>query len=244
MPSNYLSKIQTHIQKGEIYRMVFYGDSITSTEWVHPNWREIFQYVLPRELAAKTNTWPEPSWLIRTINSGLTSTTTKDLLEKIQPYVLFYKPSLVMLITGKNDPLFKVTVDEQVKNIKNICAKIRKNNIDVIFATSPPTLKKSLNSNYEPFAQAVIRILKDLNIPYIDLFSKYKQYNLKKFFTFRFKHGNKELRVKPGGQDPAHPNQLGNAYIAKVLLKEIFDIEFDPELYMKDTLAGRKKPRY
>jgi len=244
MSNKYLKKIQNHFKKDKIYRIVFYGDSITSTEWVHPNWREIFQYVLQEELAKKTNICPEPSWLIRTINSGLTSATTADLAKKIQPYVLDFKPSLLILIAGKNDALFSIPAEVQVKNIEKICREIRKNNIDIIFATSTPTLKESLNRRYDAYAKAASKMLKRLNIQCVDLFNKYKHFNLKRLFTFRFEHGNKDFNVKPGGIDPAHPNQLGNAYIAKVLLKEIFDIEFDPELYIKDTYAGRKKPRY
>lgn len=51
-----------------------------------------------------------------------------------------------------------------------------------------------------------------------------------------FKH------VPQGDIDPHHPNQLGNAYIAKVILKETFDVDFDPEKYIKEMVAGEKFP--
>lgn len=202
-------------------------------------------YVLQIELMKrKLAAHPKFDWNIRTINSGLNCATTEALAKNLKHHVLFYKPSLVILIAGKNDALFDRTVIEHAKNIKEICSTIKKNNIDIIYASSTPTLKKSINEKYETYANAAFESLKKLNIPCIDMFNKYKQFDLKRLFTFRFEHGNKELQVKPGGIDPAHPNQLGNAYIAKILLKEIFGIEFDPEIYLKDTSAGKKKPRY
>jgi len=245
MINKYLSQIQNHIKKDKIYRIVFYGDSLTSTEWVHPNWREIILYVLQRELMERELV-PHPKfyWNIRTINSGLGCATTDALAKNVKHHVLFYKPNLVILFAGKNDSLFDRTVMEHEKNLKKICSTIKKNNIDIFYASSTPTLKESLNKKYETYAKAALKELKSINVPCIDFLNKYKQFNLKKVFTFKFESGNKEFEVKPGGSDPAHPNQLGNAYIAKVLLKEIFDIEFDPDLYIKDTYAGRKKPRY
>jgi hypothetical protein len=40
-------------------------------------------------------------------------------------------------------------------------------------------------------------------------------------------------------------NPLGNAYIAQYFLKEIFWLDFDPELYIEDALnPSIKYPRY
>jgi hypothetical protein len=77
----------------------------------------------------------------------------------------------------------------------------------------------------------------------INLFELYSQYDLKKFFTF-ISSGNEDLEIKPGEIDFLHPNQLGNAYIAKIILKEAFSVNFDPETYIKDTLAGEMFPKY
>ncbi|MEA3449779.1 MAG: hypothetical protein U9Q85_02265 [Patescibacteria group bacterium] len=67
---------------------------------------------------------------------------------------------------------------------------------------------------------------------------------MKKIFTFVSENGNADAGIEPGAIDFGHPNQLGNAYIAKIILKEIFDIDFDPELYIKETLEGKKYPSY
>jgi len=50
--------------------------------------------------------------------------------------------------------------------------------------------------------------------------------------------------VKEGDPDLTHPNQLGNAYIAKVVLEHGFGVIFDAETYIADTNSGQKYPRY
>jgi hypothetical protein len=77
----------------------------------------------------------------------------------------------------------------------------------------------------------------------VDLFNIYKSFPLRKFYTFKSEENVPE-HIKEGEIDFLHPNQLGEAYVAKAVLKEVFGIEFDPELYWKDTLAGEKYPKY
>ena len=64
-----------------------------------------------------------------------------------------------------------------------------------------------------------------------------------KFFTF-ISEENLDEKIKAGEIDPSHPNQLGNAYIAKVLLDKIWGIKFDPEKYIKNVNGGEKLPEY
>ncbi|KKS30698.1 MAG: hypothetical protein UU92_C0021G0013 [candidate division WWE3 bacterium GW2011_GWA1_42_12] len=45
----YLEKVTKSLKENGSYRILFLGDSITSAEWVHPNWREIVEYVLKEE---------------------------------------------------------------------------------------------------------------------------------------------------------------------------------------------------
>ena len=81
------------------------------------------------------------------------------------------------------------------------------------------------------------------NLQKIDMFSIYQKFSTEKFFTFISEENSVE-GIKAGEVDLQHPNQLGNAYIAKVILKEVFNIDFDPELYIKTTLSGEKFPKY
>src|SRR3989344_1365212 len=97
--------LKNTIQNG-IYKIVFIGDSLTSAEWVHPNWREIVEYVLKEELSNQFSDWKIPSWNIRCINSALDGSTTLDYLTRLDDHVFFYKPQLVSIMLGANDSYF------------------------------------------------------------------------------------------------------------------------------------------
>lgn len=45
-----MDEIKNALKTNGKYWIAFVGDSITSTEWVHPNWREIVEYVLKEEM--------------------------------------------------------------------------------------------------------------------------------------------------------------------------------------------------
>ena len=65
-----LEKIEKKLRQGDWYRIAFLGDSITSAEWVHPNWREITEYVLKDKMETILGEWETPSWKIRCYNAG------------------------------------------------------------------------------------------------------------------------------------------------------------------------------
>jgi hypothetical protein len=44
--------------------------------------------------------------------------------------------------------------------------------------------------------------------------------------------------------DFLNPNQLGNAYIAKFILKKVFGLDFDPDRYISDPINGVMFPEY
>jgi lysophospholipase L1-like esterase len=243
MSSRLLSEIKNHIKKSKIYRIAFYGDSITSTEWVHPNFREIIEYVLKDYLTDLMHNWQIPSWNIRCFNAALDGGTSKDMLQNLKDYILIHKPNLVILQGTRNDFSFKLGVPKHIKNITSIIKKLLANKIDVIFCGTTPSLLKRTNKEYSPFIKQDPIIAKKLKIKYVDLFHKYQKFNLKKFFTF-ISEGDPDAGLKVGELDKEHPNTLGNAYIAKILLKDIFGIKFDPELYIKEVLAGKKYPKY
>jgi hypothetical protein len=75
------------------------------------------------------------------------------------------------------------------------------------------------------------------------MYNIYRKFPLEKIFTFRSEENPFE-RIKKGEPDLQHPNQLGNAYIAKVVLGKVFSINFDSEKYIRDTLDGKKNPSY
>jgi len=243
LSNKFLKDIFNKISQKKIYRIVFLGDSITSTEWVHPNFREIIEYTLKDYIGKKTKDWKTPSWYIRAINSALDGGTTKDILESLNDYVFIYEPDLVILQGTRNDYTLGINIKNHVQNIHKIIKKIIDKKINIVFCGTTPSLNNDKNEEYILYIKKAPLISKKFNIQYIDLFHKLQEYDLTKFFTF-ISEGNPDEGLKPGNLDTGHPNQLGNAYIAKILLKDIFDIKFDPELYIKDTCKGRMFPRY
>lgn len=239
-----LQDIEESLAKNNKFWIAFTGDSITSCEWIHPNWREVVEYVLKEELTKALNgDWEKSEWGIRCFNYGYDGATTKDILGKMDD-ILAVKPDLIIGVMGGNDPAFNVTVNEHVENIKNIVKKANDGGTKVIWSTSTPAGKNSKkNPEYEPYAKASMNIPESNNLQLIDLFNIYQQFPLERIFTF-ISEENLVENIKAGEIDLQHPNQLGNAYIAKVILKKAFSIDFDPEKYIKETLSGEKYPSY
>lgn len=237
-----LDAIKKSLQKDGKYWIVFTGDSITSSEWVHPNWREIVEYVLKEELEKALDDWKVPSWGIRCFNFAYDGATTKDILEKIDD-LLLVQPNLVISLMGGNDPVLGVTIEQCFENIKKISERLNTSGTKVVWCTSTPAGPKSKkNPEYEPYAKATMA-LNGGTLQLVDMFNIYKKFPTEKFFTF-ISEENPIEGIKGGEPDSQHPNQLGNAYIAKVILEEVFGIKFDPEKYIKDTLSGEKYPKY
>ena len=239
-----LAEIAKALKTKQKYWIVLTGDSITSCEWVHPNWREITEYVIKKEVTKfMEGDWAAADWGIRCFNFAYDGATTRDILAR-NPDLLGVKPDLVMSLMGGNDRLFDIPVPEHITNIETIVKCLTDSGAKVVWCTSTPSLpgwKK--NDEYIPYARATMKIKGTSGAQFVDLFSLYRVFPLKRIFTF-ISEDNPVAGVKAGDLDPDHPNQLGNAYIAQVILKEVFSIDFDAELYMKSTLSGEKYPRY
>lgn len=244
MSSVSLEQIKNTLRTYGKYWIVFTGDSITSCEWVHPNWREIVIYVLQRELVdLMDGDWKIPDWGIRGFNFAYDGATTKDILDKIDD-ILLVKPKLVICLMGGNDPVLGVSVEESVENITEVCELVTKVGSQLVWCSSTPAGKGSKkNLEYEPYAEAFMQTPIKENFFKVDMFNIYQKYPVEKFFTF-VSEENPVEGIKAGDLDLQHPNQLGNSYIAKIILKEVFGINFDAEMYIKETFEGRKHPSY
>ncbi|KKT54166.1 MAG: Lysophospholipase L1-like protein esterase [Candidatus Collierbacteria bacterium GW2011_GWB1_45_35] len=237
-----LSSIKETLTKNNKYYIAFVGDSITSCEWVHPNWRDIVIYVLQQETNDFFEDWRVPSWGIRGFNFGYDGATTRDIESKL-PDILSVKPDIVISVMGGNDPIMGIDVSESGVNSEKIIDAMTSLGIDVVWSTSIASLGERKNHEYEPYAFRTMQLVDRVGFQKINLFEKFKNYPMDKFFTFMSEEIPEE-NVKEGDLDMIHPNQLGNAYIAKIILKEAFGIEFDPEKYIADTLQGQKYPGY
>jgi lysophospholipase L1-like esterase len=226
-----LQEISNTIKSKGKYWIVFTGDSKTSCEWVHPNWGEIIDYVLKEELEKMYgNDWRIPSWGVRCFNFGYDGATTKDILDRVKD-INIIAPDLMISIMGSNDMKMGISTNEHVANIKEIINKV---NTKVVWSTSILSIDEERNGIYKNYANALLEIPENENLKLIDMLRKFENFPLDKFFTFKDKNA----------ADLTHPNQLGNAFIAKVILKEVFGIDFDPEKYWRETLAGEKYPGY
>jgi len=230
-----LQRIKDSLQTSGKYWIVFTGDSLTSSEWVHPNWRDIVIYVLHLEMTTLlSEDWKTPEWGIKGFNFAYDGSTTKDVLEKMNDITLL-KPQLVIGLMGGNDPMFNIGVEESIKNIEGISESVIASGAELVWCNSLPAAKNSSkNSEYEPYANAFMHMPEKEGLYKIDTFNLYDEFPTEKFFTF----------IDDGKPDLEHPNQLGNAYVAKIVLKEVFGIEFDPEKYIKETLNVVKYPEY
>lgn len=236
-----LNQIKDKLSVNGKYWIAFTGDSITSTEWVHPNWREIIQYVLQEEMTNLLNgDWKTSEWGIKGFNFGYDGSTTKDILNKLDE-IKIINPDLVIGLMGGNDAPLGVSISESVENILKIVKKL---NIDVVWCNSTPAASGSgKNIEYKPYAKEFMKIGQIKNLQKINMFELFQKYPTDNFFTF-ISEENPTEGIKEGERDLIHPNQLGNAYIAKILLKEVFDIEFDAQKYWQDTVKGEKYPKY
>lgn len=238
------TKIKTTIAADKVYRIVFLGDSITSAEWVHPNWPEIVEYVLKSELSKQTGDWQSPSWNIRCINSALDGSTTEDMLDSFADHVTYYHPNLVIYLQSSNDNVSSISAEQSGSNNAKLVSQILELGSDLILANSTPGNNQEYTKALEPFVEATkAACFTNDQIITIDLFEKMQAHELPRLFTFA-SPGNPEVNMKPGDIDYMHPNPLGNAYIAHYILREGFGIDFDPEEYIRQHNAGIMMPLY
>lgn len=225
-------------------KIIFFGDSITSAEWIHPNWREIVEYILKEEYydddSALNDTY---GWSLRCINSGFNAATTQHLLTKVESDVLSYKPDTVIVMATSNDVFANITPAQHKQNIQVILDIISEKVPHVIYCTDICSSNPNYDEKYKPFLDAAMSIFPYKNILAINMFEELLKFDLSKMFTLK-SIGNTVAGIKPGEPDFIHPNILGNAYIAKIILKRVFDVEFNPEKYLYDLKNEIMFPEY
>ena len=106
--------------------IVFYGDSITEGY----NVKEFFDEY-------------------RVVNSGISGNTTKDLIDRIDPDLYDYNPSMVIIQIGTNDIRAGIKDEEIIKNIKKVIKGIRKNrkNANILIESIYP-INREMDTEY------------------------------------------------------------------------------------------------
>lgn len=235
--------VKSSLLEGKTINVVFIGDSITSTEWVHPNWREIIEYCLKEELSKHIKDWKIPSWKIRCFNCGFDGSTTLDILNMFDEQIKHLKPTIAIYLENTNEIHYDVTEKQHKKNVQTLLNKLFETCNYVVVFNMISGNKEWYNKSIIKYHDVIQKARFSSRTKVIDGFKEYSKYDLNKFFTF-VSDGNPFLKLKPGDIDFVHPNQLGNAYIAKIILEKCFGIKFNPEEYMKETLAGKMFPTY
>ena len=234
---------QTLNSKGKCI-FVFYGDSTTSADWIHPNYRDSLEYVIKRELAKKIEDWKLPSWKLRFINSGFDGARTTDFLELLNAQVFSYEPDVVLFMATSNDQFSDITPTQHQENIKQVLDKLVEKVPTVIYCTDICSGDDAYNTRYAEYVDAVRSLFPYKEVVFIDLLTEMKLANPARFFTL-IGEGNEDAKIKPGEIDFTHPNQLDNAYITRIVLDKAFNLNFDPEVYFKETTPQNSMaPKY
>ncbi len=234
--NKYLMHMLDAITNGGTYRIVFLGDSLTSNEWVHPNWREIVEYVLKRELIQPAGNWKIPSWGLRFYNAGFDGSSTVDWTVKLDSEVLALKPDLVVIMGTVIDVFYQIPPVESAQNISQIISKLAENGVgNIVYMTDTASADQATHAAYQPYADAAAQLFPRQSTYFIDLHKLYSAYDLRLFYTFKNDDGT---------PDNLHPNRLGQAYTAKLFLRQFLAIEFNPERYLEDLNNDVKYPNY
>jgi len=233
MVNKYLQKIKNFLEEDKVYKIAFLGDSITSSEDIRPNYVDIINYILKEELTKITGNWELPYWKLKIINSGLNGATSKLLLDTLKENILDYNPHLAIAMVGKNDPYLGISSKSFSRNIEKVLSRMKTKNIDIVICSPNASLRTSFNEKIEPYLKEIKYVSNKLRILYVDIFKEFQAFNLKQLFTV-ISPGNKELGIGRWETDPIHPNTLGHARIAQVILEKVFKIKFNIKKFFKD----------
>ncbi len=239
---NLLQTIKSALESKKSFKIAFTGASITSAEWIHPNWREIIEYVLKEELTKQFDNWKIPSWYIRCFNYGFDGSTTGDIKEFVTMGTIPTDFDLVIYLLSNNDSYIKTSTDQYTLNVRETISKF---SCPIIFCSGLAANNPDVNSTYQKtYYQSFLNLSSKSDLIVIDLFKETQKTDLARFYTLINVPGNKVAGIKPGEKDSAHPNRLGNAYIAKIILETAFQILFNPEKYLQDLKNDIMFPAY
>lgn len=248
------NKIIQHINQfpksedNSIYTIMFFGDSTVSTEWIHPNWRDIVEYVVKDKLERDLEDWKSPHFNLRFVNSGIDGGDTRDFLKRINFELTQFNPNLVIFIGCDNDEPLDIAMEESIRNINEVRAILSENVDDFSYGIQIKSNYEYHNKWIEEFAS---KYLEDQEIYpneiNFNLYQEFGKLDPKDLFTFRLLEGEaetmgiKDLEIK---FDPYHPNKKGQAEIARIILDKVFGIKFDPQKFLANLNDEIKCPEY
>lgn len=195
-------------------KIVFFGDSITQAG-VHPKGyvSEIQNYIAknhPREYEA--------------IGAGISGNKVYDLYLRLDD-ILSLDPDVVVIYIGVNDVWHKTSsgtgtdADKFVVFYKRIIETLKGRNIKVVLATPAAIGERTDFSNSQDgdlnhYSNLIRGLAKDYELGLVDLRAAFLDYNLKN------NPDNREKGILTN--DRVHLNDAGNAFVADLMIKELF----------------------
>ncbi len=248
-------KILAKVLENRVYTIWFLGDSITSTEWIHPNWREIVEYVLKSELELEIQRLHNeeglelpnesydgqynegelaseyarriPSWNVRCINLARDGSTTRDRVKCQDKRLWVHKNIDLLIVVGTcNDPDYAFPVAETLTNLESLFAYC-KNTLAIADVAYSTTSYSSSPSRIEKYTPYATAVVEKFATSehLIDLWKTMQALPADEVERF---YG---MKNSDDSLDTTHQNVLGNSYIAGVFLDKLFGISFDYKKY-------------
>lgn len=232
--------ILKRLKSKRLYRIAFIGDSISSGEWVFPNYRATFEYILKNSFTEFSgDDWWIPSWNIKFYNYAEDGGTTRDFLSAVKLAYKEVKPDLYIVMGTSNDVELGISKEEHFKNLIALQMYILNRTGLLLFSPDIYSHDDKLNKTYLEYFEPVLKALRKDRTIVVNGYSISSTYPLNKILTLELD----PIERKPDLpiNDPIHPNALGNIYIAKMLLEHAFGIEVNPEKFLTNIRSDRIK---
>ena len=174
-------------------KITFLGDSLTAGYGVAKT--DAFPALIEAQLLAQGKN-------VQVTNSGISGSTTASGSSRLK-WILRNQPDLVVIALGANDGLRGVAPEASEKNLNQLVALAKKNQLKVILCGMQLPINYGQKRRLE-FAQIFPRIAKKHNIPLIP-------------FLLEGVGGHRAYNLSDG----VHPNEKGHKKIAQLVLPYI-----------------------
>jgi len=222
------SKLNLHITKKESSKLpqfrekllnvnqkpviVFLGDSITEKNIHNKNRENYVDYLKYFFKSINPN--------VEIINSGISGSTTRDSLKRLQRDVLDRKPDLTFIMLGVNDgsTWFDVSFEEFQTNYRAIIKQVKESGSEIILMTQNefqdnPYDGKVTFTKYPKNEEEILKIAMEFNLPVIDNYKYWRELKIK----------DKEL-FNSLMSDWVHPNDKGHIFFYSIMRRQIIQL--------------------
>ena len=192
--------------------IVFLGDSITEKNIHNKNRENYVDYLKYFFKSINPN--------VEIINSGISGSTTRDSLKRLQKDVLAYNPDLTFIVLGVNDgsTWFDVSFEEFQTNYRAIIKQVKESGSEIILMTQNefkdnPYDGKVTFTKYPKNEDEILKIAKEFNLPVIDNYKYWRELKIK----------DKEL-FNSLMSDWAHPNDKGHIFFYSIMRRQLIQL--------------------